>query len=46
MGFELFGYQFFDLSAPVGYGEAFITIIIVCVLSFGLFLWAKYNAPK
>lgn len=46
MGFEIFGYRFFDFSSKVTYGDAFLTIAIVCLISFCLFMLAKKNAPK
>lgn len=41
MGFTIFGYKFFDLSSKVTYGDAFLTIGIVCFLAFLLFLVTK-----
>lgn len=46
MGFEIFGYRFFDLTSKVTYGDAFFTIGVVCLISFCLFIFAKRNAPK
>ncbi|MDE6886701.1 MAG: hypothetical protein K2P17_06660 [Helicobacteraceae bacterium] len=46
MGFELFGYKFFDLSSKVTYNDAFITIGVVCSISCVLFLLARHKAPK
>lgn len=46
MGFEIFGYRFFDLSSKVTYGDAFLTITIVCAISLLFFYIAKNNAPK
>lgn len=46
MGFEIFGYKFFDLSSKVTYGDAFLSIGIVCIVAFVLFLFVKINASK
>lgn len=46
MGFEIFGYKFFDLSSKVTYGDAFLSIGIVCIIAFLLFLFVKINTPK
>lgn len=46
MGFELFGYKFFDLSSNVTYGDAFITMAVVLLISLGFFVIVKTNAPK
>ncbi len=41
MGFEIFGYQFFDFSSKVTYSDAFFTIGAVCITAFILFLIIK-----
>ncbi|WP_181881755.1 hypothetical protein [Helicobacter sp. MIT 14-3879] len=46
MGFEILGYKFFNLTQKVTYADAFLTIGVVCLVSLGLFLVAKYKAPK
>lgn len=46
MGIELFGYKFFDLSSSVTYGDAFLTIGIVCFVALILFLLVKRSAAK
>lgn len=43
---QIFGYSIFDFSKEVGYADAFVTIAVVCGISFCLFLVAKYKAPK
>lgn len=43
---EILGFRFFDLSGAVTYADAFLTIAVVCLVSFGCFLIARFNAPK
>ena len=44
MGFEIFGIHFFDFTAKVTYADAFLTIALVCGISFILFLLVRSKA--
>ena len=41
---EIFGVRFFDFSSQVTYGDAFLTIAVVCGISFVLFLIVRAKA--
>ena len=44
MGFGIFGIRFFDFSSKVTYADAFLTIALVCGISFALFLIIRTKA--
>ena len=46
MGFEIFGIRFFDFTAKVTYADAFLTVAVVCGISFVLFLIVRAKAQK
>lgn len=43
---HILGYNIFDFSQAVNYADAFITIFIVCGISFCIFLFAKHQSTK
>lgn len=41
LGFTLFGIHFFDFTSKVTYADAFLTIALVCGISFIFFLFIR-----